>query len=115
MRPGGTIVEGTAGNTGIGISLVGAAMGFKSVIVIPDTQSEEKKQMLRDEHVGVAEWKRHEENRNCLRIPSVNPVCLRPVRRAAVVPPFQGGTPERACCRKVPDVSFASLRIPEKP
>ncbi|MEM8842663.1 MAG: pyridoxal-phosphate dependent enzyme, partial [Pseudomonadota bacterium] len=47
LRPGGTIVEGTAGNTGIGISLVGAAMGFKSVIVIPDTQSEEKKQMLR--------------------------------------------------------------------
>ncbi|MBY8977539.1 cysteine synthase A [Rhodobacteraceae bacterium NNCM2] len=47
LRPGGTIVEGTAGNTGIGISLVGAAMGFKSVIVIPDTQSDEKKQMLR--------------------------------------------------------------------
>ncbi|MEL6477911.1 MAG: cysteine synthase A, partial [Pseudomonadota bacterium] len=47
LRPGGTIVEGTAGNTGIGISLVGAAMGFKSVIVIPETQSEEKKQMLR--------------------------------------------------------------------
>ncbi|MEM8791206.1 MAG: cysteine synthase A [Pseudomonadota bacterium] len=47
LSPGGTIVEGTAGNTGIGISLVGAAMGFKSVIVIPETQSEEKKQMLR--------------------------------------------------------------------
>ena len=47
LQPGGTIVEGTAGNTGIGISLVGAAMGFKSVIVIPETQSEEKKQMLR--------------------------------------------------------------------
>ncbi|MEM9045915.1 MAG: cysteine synthase A [Pseudomonadota bacterium] len=47
LAPGGTIVEGTAGNTGIGISLVGAAMGFKSVIVIPETQSEEKKQMLR--------------------------------------------------------------------
>ena len=47
LRPGGTIVEGTAGNTGIGISLVGAAMGFKSVIVIPDTQSQEKKDMLR--------------------------------------------------------------------
>ncbi|MEM7423396.1 MAG: cysteine synthase A [Pseudomonadota bacterium] len=47
LRPGGTIVEGTAGNTGIGISLVGAAMGFKSVIVIPETQSREKKDMLR--------------------------------------------------------------------
>lgn len=43
LRPGGTIVEGTAGNTGIGIALVGAAMGFRSVIVIPDTQSQEKK------------------------------------------------------------------------
>ena len=47
LRPGGTIVEGTAGNTGIGLALVGAAMGFKSVIVIPETQSQEKKDMLR--------------------------------------------------------------------
>ena len=47
LKPGGTIVEGTAGNTGIGLALVGAAMGFKSVIVIPDTQSQEKKDMLR--------------------------------------------------------------------
>ena len=47
LRPGGTIVEGTAGNTGIGLALVGASMGFRSVIVIPDTQSEEKKSMLR--------------------------------------------------------------------
>lgn len=47
LKPGGTIVEGTAGNTGIGIALVGASMGFKSVIVIPETQSEEKKSMLR--------------------------------------------------------------------
>ncbi|MCK0166800.1 cysteine synthase A [Jannaschia sp. S6380] len=47
LRPGGTIVEGTAGNTGIGLSLVGASMGFKSVIVIPDSQSREKKDMLR--------------------------------------------------------------------
>ena len=47
LRPGGTIVEGTAGNTGIGLSLVGTAMGFKSVIVIPETQSQEKKDMLR--------------------------------------------------------------------
>src|SRR5688572_28170407 len=38
LRPGGTIVEGTAGNTGIGLALVANAMGFKSVIVIPDTQ-----------------------------------------------------------------------------
>ncbi len=47
LAPGGTIVEGTAGNTGIGLSLVGAAMGFRSVIVIPETQSQEKKDMLR--------------------------------------------------------------------
>ena len=47
LKPGGTIVEGTAGNTGIGLSLVGNAMGFKSVIVIPETQSEEKKEALR--------------------------------------------------------------------
>jgi len=47
LGPGGTIVEGTAGNTGIGLALVGAAMGFKTVIVIPDTQSQEKKDMIR--------------------------------------------------------------------
>ena len=46
LKPGGTIVEGTAGNTGIGLALVGASMGFKSVIVIPETQSEEKKDIL---------------------------------------------------------------------
>ena len=47
LGPGGTIVEGTAGNTGIGLALVGSAMGFKTVIVIPETQSQEKKDMLR--------------------------------------------------------------------
>jgi len=47
LRPGGTIVEGTAGNTGIGLALVADALGFKTVIVIPDTQSQEKKDMLR--------------------------------------------------------------------
>lgn len=47
LRPGGVIVEGTAGNTGIGLALVGNALGFRSVIVIPDTQSQEKKDMLR--------------------------------------------------------------------
>ncbi|WP_412506646.1 cysteine synthase A [Roseovarius sp. SYSU LYC5161] len=47
LEPGGTIVEGTAGNTGIGLALVGASMGFRTVIVIPETQSEEKKDMLR--------------------------------------------------------------------
>ncbi len=47
LRPGGVIVEGTAGNTGIGLALVGNAMGFRSVIVIPDTQSQEKKDTLR--------------------------------------------------------------------
>lgn len=47
LKPGGRIVEGTAGNTGIGLALVGNSMGFKSTIVIPETQSEEKKQTLR--------------------------------------------------------------------
>src|SRR5712691_7200088 len=47
LRPGGVVVEGTAGNTGIGLALVGTALGFRSVIVIPDTQSQEKKDMLR--------------------------------------------------------------------
>jgi len=47
LQPGGTIVEGTAGNTGIGLALVGASLGYKTVIVIPETQSQEKKDMLR--------------------------------------------------------------------
>ncbi|MEP0070574.1 cysteine synthase A [Pyruvatibacter sp.] len=47
LQPGGTIVEGTAGNTGIGLALVGNALGFKTVIVIPETQTQEKKDMLR--------------------------------------------------------------------
>ena len=47
LRPGGVIVEGTAGNTGIGLALVGNALGFRTIIVIPDTQSQEKKDMIR--------------------------------------------------------------------
>jgi cysteine synthase A len=47
LQPGGTVVEGTAGNTGIGLALVGNALGLKTVIVIPETQSHEKKTMLR--------------------------------------------------------------------
>jgi cysteine synthase len=47
LRPGGTIVEGTAGNTGIGLALVGNARGYRTVIVIPETQSQEKIDMLR--------------------------------------------------------------------
>ena len=47
LKPGGTIVEGTAGNTGIGLTVVANAMGFRSVIVIPVTQSQEKKDALR--------------------------------------------------------------------
>jgi len=47
IRKGGVIVEGTAGNTGIGLALVGSAMGLRSVIVIPETQSQEKKDTLR--------------------------------------------------------------------
>ncbi len=47
LRPGGDIVEGTAGNTGIGLALVSRARGYRTVIVIPETQSQEKKDMLR--------------------------------------------------------------------
>ncbi|HVW93401.1 MAG TPA: cysteine synthase A [Devosia sp.] len=47
LEPGGTIVEGTAGNTGIGLALVANALGFKTVIIIPETQSQEKKDALR--------------------------------------------------------------------
>src|SRR5947199_6908387 len=47
LRPGGVIVEGTAGNTGIGLALVADALGYRTVIVIPDTQSQEKKDTLR--------------------------------------------------------------------
>lgn len=47
LQPGGTVVEGTAGNTGIGLALVGSALGLKTVIVIPETQSQEKKDYLR--------------------------------------------------------------------
>ena len=47
LKPGGTIVEGTAGNTGIGLALVGNALGYRTVIVMPDTQSQEKKDFLR--------------------------------------------------------------------
>ncbi|MBT3789125.1 MAG: cysteine synthase A [Alphaproteobacteria bacterium] len=47
LKPGGVIVEGTAGNTGIGLALVGDALGYRTVIVIPETQSDEKKAMIR--------------------------------------------------------------------
>src|ERR1700716_3637075 len=47
LRPGGVIVEGTAGNTGIGLALVGNARGYRTVIVMAETQSQEKKDMLR--------------------------------------------------------------------
>jgi cysteine synthase len=47
LRPGGVIVEGTAGNTGIGLALVANALGYRTVIVIPETQTQEKKDMLR--------------------------------------------------------------------
>jgi cysteine synthase A len=47
LKPGGVVVEGTAGNTGIGLALVGNARGYRTVIVIPETQSQEKKDMLR--------------------------------------------------------------------
>jgi cysteine synthase A len=47
LKPGGVIVEGTAGNTGIGLTVVAKALGYRTVIVIPDTQSQEKKDALR--------------------------------------------------------------------
>ncbi|MBO6805166.1 MAG: cysteine synthase A, partial [Thalassospira sp.] len=47
LKPGGVIVEGTAGNTGIGLAVVGNALGYRTVIVIPETQSQEKKDLLR--------------------------------------------------------------------
>src|SRR3978361_138255 len=47
LRPGGAVVEGTAGNTGIGLALVANALGFRTVIVIPEKQSQETKDMLR--------------------------------------------------------------------
>jgi cysteine synthase A len=55
LKPGGTIVEGTAGNTGIGLALVANALGFHTVIVIPDTQSEEKKSFLRMQGADLIE------------------------------------------------------------
>src|SRR3954464_2493600 len=47
LRPGGVIVEGTAGNTGIGLAMVGSALGYRTLIVIPRTQSQEKKDAIR--------------------------------------------------------------------
>jgi cysteine synthase len=47
LKPGGTVVEGTAGNTGIGLALVGNARGYKTVIVMPDTQSQEKQDFIK--------------------------------------------------------------------
>lgn len=55
IRPGGTIVEGTAGNTGIGLALVGAVRGYRTVIVIPETQSAEKKATLRNAGARLVE------------------------------------------------------------
>ncbi len=55
INPGGTIVEGTAGNTGIGLAMVAGAMGFKTVIVIPETQSQEKKDALRLQGADLVE------------------------------------------------------------
>ena len=47
LKPGGLVVEGTAGNTGIGLALVGNSLGYRTLVVIPDTQSQEKKDMLK--------------------------------------------------------------------
>ena len=63
IRPGGSIVEGTAGNTGIGLSLVASFYGFKSVIVIPETQTEEKKEAARRVREKEKEKEEREEER----------------------------------------------------
>ncbi len=55
LRPGGVIVEGTAGNTGIGLALVANALGYRTVIVIPETQSQEKKDALRQSGADLRE------------------------------------------------------------
>ncbi|WP_300545067.1 cysteine synthase A [Maricaulis sp.] len=55
LKPGGTIVEGTAGNTGIGLALVGGALGYDVIIVMPRTQSEEKKQVVRSHGARLIE------------------------------------------------------------
>ncbi|MEP3074519.1 cysteine synthase A [Maricaulis sp.] len=55
LKPGGTIVEGTAGNTGIGLALVGGALGYDVIIVMPRTQSEEKKQVIRSHGARLIE------------------------------------------------------------
>jgi len=55
LKPGGTIVEGTAGNTGIGLALVGGALGYEVIIVMPRTQSEEKKQVIRSHGARLIE------------------------------------------------------------
>jgi cysteine synthase len=55
LKPGGTIVEGTAGNTGIGLALVANALGYKTVIVIPETQAQEKKDALRQMGASLIE------------------------------------------------------------
>ena len=70
IEPGGIIVEGTAGNTGIGLALVANARGYRTIIVMPDTQSEEKRQMLRA--LGVEQYvvpeAHHEDPNNYRRV-----------------------------------------------
>lgn len=56
LQPGGIIVEGTAGNTGIGLTLVGNARGYRTVIVIPETRSQEKKDTLRAKSLPLPPW-----------------------------------------------------------
>src|ERR1044072_4800561 len=55
LKPGGLVVEGTAGNTGIGLAVVAAARGYRTLIVMPNTQSQEKKDMLRLCGAGLVE------------------------------------------------------------
>ena len=65
LHPGSTIVEATAGNTGIGLALVGNARGYRTLIVIPETQSPEKKDMLRLCGAELRAVKREDARKKC--------------------------------------------------
>src|SRR5215831_3141309 len=85
LKPGGVIVEGTAGNTGIGLALVGSALGYRTVIVIPETQSQEKKDALKIYDAELIE------------VPAVPFATNTSRRRSASRPSWRRASPG-ACC-----------------